>query len=84
MPLVSWAPVPSQRQVPDGAKLVVFFQGAGVLRIPVAASMGLAGEACSQGPLLGSRGAPIPVTLNSETLEITASPETAGRWIYVR
>lgn len=84
MPLVAWAPVPENRRVPDGAKLVVFFHGAGPLRIPVSPALGVAGEAFSQGRIPGSKGAPVPVALAPGSLQIMAGPDTAGRWIFVR
>jgi hypothetical protein len=84
MPLVAWAPVPESRRVQGGARLLVFFHGAGQLRIPVSPALGLAGEAFSQGGIPGSKGAPVSVTLEAGNLQIMAAPDTAGRWIFVR
>lgn len=84
MPLVAWAPVPESRRVQGGARLLVFFHGAGQLRIPVSPALGLAGEAFSQGGVPGSKGVPVSVTLEAGNLQIMAAPDTAGRWIFVR
>ncbi len=84
MPLVAWAPVEERRKVDGGADMLLFYMGQGVLNLPVPPDAGPNPDAFAQGPIPGSRGDAMPVSLAEGVLRIEAGPQFAHRWIYIR
>jgi hypothetical protein len=80
MPLISYAPVPPERRVENGAVMQLMIHGAGEVRIP-ASDLPVNVELVAQGPKPGSRGGVIPCRVENGTLIFTAGPNT-GIWLF--
>lgn len=82
MPLVAWAPVEQGRQVENGAVMILFYWGEGLLTLP-APDLPEAVAVVCQGALPGSRGEVMEHTLGNGVLTVKADAAHANRWIYV-
>ncbi len=77
---LAWAPITADRRVPGGAVLQIMVYGTGKVRVPVpgVGKMTLV----SEGVTPGSRGAEIPCSIETGTLQFEVTPPSSGRWIY--
>jgi hypothetical protein len=79
--LVSWAPVPAQRQVPGGGLVQIRVHGAGTVRIP---RIGLpeSVKVVAEGKLRGSRGHDVQSRVEENTLVVEITGRESGRWLW--
>ena len=82
LPVITWAPIARERQVPGGAVLQVRVHGGGEVRIP---SHGLPKDyvLLAEGAMPGSRGAEVPYRREGESLVFKSNRATSGKWLYV-
>ena len=78
---IGWSPVAEGRRVPGGAVLQIMVTGTGILRIP-APNLSRAAKLFAEGVTPGSKGEPIPCTLENGTLVFTLTAPHSGRWLY--
>ncbi|MFP4500359.1 MAG: hypothetical protein ACLFTT_05115 [Candidatus Hydrogenedentota bacterium] len=81
MPIIAWAPVPSECQVENGAVLRLRIHGQGTVRIP-AAGLPNAMHFVAQGAKPGSRGVPVASRREGEAFVLDMTPEVTNRWLY--
>ncbi len=82
LPQLAWAPVPENRQIPNGARVQLKVYGTGKIRIP-AESLSSPMDAFVEGPTPGSRGETVPSALEDGKIVIDITPSIQGRWIYL-
>ncbi len=81
MGTIGWAPIGKNRQVDNGAKLIVFCDTAGCIRIP-AKSLPESLVFYAEGNSPGQKGEPVFSKYEGDYITIKISDATAGRWIF--
>lgn len=82
IPTISWAPIPDERRVENGAVWLFMAYGTGKVRIPVAALTVPKLTLYAQGPTPGSRGEQVPSSTDDDSLTFEVTQALSGRWIY--
>lgn len=82
MRLVAWAPLREDRKVPQGATRILYYIGAGELRLPLDPSV-VSAEVYAEGRTPGSRGDQLQAQVEDGSLIIKADAPHQHRWIYI-
>ena len=80
--LISFAPVPKERVVDNGAIYQVFVYGTGELHLPIAGLPDTL-KCFAQGVIPGSRGEAVSASYTNGILKMQITPSSQGRWIFV-
>ena len=82
LPLIMFAPVPSQRQIEGGAIFEIMVRGTGTVRIPFTAQEKPV-KVFVQGPTPGSKGKELTVQQDADSLLLTITAQESGRLLWV-
>ena len=79
---IAWAPIPTNRQIPNKAFMQIFIKGSGEISIPIITER-IKIKLFTQGETLGSMGEGIPFNLENGSLKIKVTKESSNRWLYL-
>ncbi|MGL6225621.1 MAG: hypothetical protein ACRC10_03230 [Thermoguttaceae bacterium] len=82
IPLLMFAPVPQERQIPNGAIFEIQVHGTMPVRIP-ASGLPQSVKVFANGATLGSKGHEVPVELKDGQLHLNVTPNESGRTLWV-
>lgn len=82
MPLIAWAPLRQDRKVPGGASMLLYYGGAGTLRLPCSTGVRSV-EAYAEGATPASRGSRLDARVEEGNIVIAADAAHQYRWIYI-
>ena len=78
---IGWAPVTENRQVKNGAKMIVFCDTLGQVRIPAGNYMGEI-SFCAEGSIPGKKGEPVFSKREGDYIVIDITESSRSRWLF--
>ena len=79
---IAWAPIPTDRQIPNKAFFQIFVKGSGEISIPFMTDRKKI-KIFAQGETIGSMGKEVPFNFNKDNIKIIVNEENSSRWLYV-